>query len=101
MQRPEPELKTIAALPIADLPEGEVGPPLEPDHPTWDILDGWLDPLASRGGYRKPSRKFRIDVDGVPTIEFALAGGNDHDRGFVVGRPEWQDYAVSCRVQQL
>ena len=101
MQRPKPSLEAIATLPIAELPEGEIGPPLDPDHPTWDVLGDWMDPLASRGGYRRPSLKQRIEVEGMPAIEWAPARPSEHDRSLVTGHPEWQDYTVSCRAQQL
>ena len=101
MNRPEPTPSIVAALPIADLPPGEIGPPLEPEHETWDILGDWFDPHSSQGGYRRGSNKTRIDLDGAPAIEIARGVAHEHDRGFVTGRHEWQDYTVSCRVQQL
>ena len=93
----------MAALPIAALPEGEMCPPLEPDHPTWDIIAPWDDPLASRGGYNVNSCKVRETFQGCAAIRLGAytLDYRSEDRMFVVGAPEWREYSLACRVQAL
>lgn len=102
MQRAFP-YKTMAALPIASLPEGDLCPPLDPDHPTWDIIAPWDDPLASRGGYNVLSGKTRETLDGQPAIHLAAGSGNhrSEDRMFIAGEPTWREYVLTCRMQPL
>lgn len=96
--------KSIAGLPIAELPEGNICPPLEPDDPTWDVIAPWDDPLASRGGYRVISGKTRETVNGRPTIHFGSDSEsfmNREDRMLTIGEPTWREYSLACRVQPL
>ena len=99
MARRPAQPETVARLPIEGLELGEVGPPLDPDHPSWDVIEPWEDPLAARGGYRVPSGKTRAECDGEPVIEWLNAP--HHDRMFVVGDPAWRECAVECRVEAL
>jgi len=94
---------TVRRLPIAELPEGAICPPLEPDHPTWSIVAPWDDPLASRGGYAVDACKVRETVGGEAAIRIATRP-NDHraeDRMFVIGEPTWRAYGLTCRLQPL
>lgn len=102
MERLFPEVEIVRELPIRNLPEGEIGPPLDPDHPTWDRLGEWFDPLASRGGYRRDSLKTRVTMaNGEPAIDFATMGRHEHDRCLLAGEAQWRDYHLECRVQAL
>lgn len=48
----------LIELPIASLAEGEICPPLEPEHPTWTVISPWDDPLAKiRALYGKGTKK--------------------------------------------
>jgi len=86
------KLETIATLPVAALAEGEICPPLAPEHASWEVIAPWDDPLASRGGYNVPSGKSRETVDGQPVIAWQPASSNYRcgDRMFVVGQPTWR-----------
>ncbi len=97
------KLETVATLPVAALAEGEICPPLAPEHASWEVVAPWDDPLASRGGYNVPSGKSRETVDGQPAITWQPAASNHlcGDRMFVVGQPTWRDYALCCRLQPL
>ncbi len=101
MKREQAPEGIIATLPVADFPEGEVGPPLDPHHPTWQTLAPWADPLASQGGYRRPSRKERVTIGETPAIEFHRADYREFDRNFITGNADWRDLRVTCCMQQL
>ena len=89
----------VACLPIAELPEGEIAPPLVTDHESWKVIAGWDDPLAAWSGYRVPSRKSRVEWAGEPAVEWAE--GSDTDRALVTGQATWREYGVRCRMQAL
>ena len=44
-------------FPVARFPEGEVAPPMQPDHPTWALMGPWTDPMAERGAYNNTRRQ--------------------------------------------
>ncbi len=96
-------LKTVARLPIDALPEGDICPPLDPSHPTWDAVTPWDDPLASRGGYNVESGKRRETVGGEPALVWPEHGKGYRceERMFVIGEPTWREYVLACRVQPL
>ena len=94
-------------LPIEQLPCGEIAPPVDLDHESWQLLQGWDDPLAPRTATKMPSGKTRIDYDGLPAIEWQpdnatqrpLEVGNE--RALVTGEPTWREYSVECRLQGI
>lgn len=88
----------LVEFPVEAFPEGEIAPPLEPEHPTWALMRPWTDPIADRGAYNTPSGKTRIATPHGPAIEFA------HPRqlnGLVTGDPEWADASLSCQVAPI
>jgi len=88
------------AVPIAGLPAGEIMPPMSPDDPTWAVMDGWVDPLAPRCGYRTPSGKTAIaGENGAKAI--AWENAPDSERCLMTGAQTWRDYTATCRVQAL
>lgn len=95
--------KPVARLPIDALPAGDICPPLDPRHVTWDIVAPWDDPLASRGGYNVPSGKVRQTVDGQPAVVWQASDRShlNQDRMFVTGEPTWREYTITCRVQPV
>lgn len=99
MKQPSPKSTIVACLPVQDLTEGDICPPLDPEHPSWDVIAPWDDPLASRGGYRGGALKQRVTVDGQPAI--AWSAGNRNDRSFITGHSTWRELSLQCRVQAL
>lgn len=95
----QPGRTIVARLPIAELAPGEVGPPLEPAHPSWGVLTGWTDPLADRAAYRVPSGKTRVDWEGRPAIEWEESPDSEH--AIVTGEPTWREYCAECTMQAL
>ena len=83
-------------LPIELLPAGPVGPTREPLDPSWEVLAGWEDPLAIRGGYAWTSVKTRTEIGGRAVLEWRR--GHAEPQMLVEGSPEWQDYTVRCEV---
>ena len=79
----------VARLPLEALEEGEIAPPMEPAHRSWQILDPWNDPLAPWAGYRVPSGKRRITHAGQPAIEWAESP--DLERALVSGQQTWRE----------
>ncbi|MEA3400071.1 MAG: hypothetical protein U9R79_02390 [Armatimonadota bacterium] len=86
-------------LPIEQLPAGEIAPPMEPDHPSWAVLEGWDDPLAPRAGYRLPSGKRRVERGGRAALEFESGGAIE--RALVTGEETWRELAIECEMQGL
>ncbi len=97
------ESRTVTSLPIAGLAPGEICPPLDPEHGSWDVVAPWDDPLASRGGYNVPSGKVREAFRDAAAILWQPSASNHlrEDRMFVVGEPTWREYTLCCRVQPL
>ncbi len=85
-------------LPIDALPAGEIAPPMEPEHASWEVLAGWDDPLAPRAGYRVPSFKERVEIDGRAAIHF---GPMSHDERALIARGPWRELAIECEMQAL
>jgi len=96
-ERAEPSFRTRVA--VNELAPGEIMPPLAPEHDSWAVMDGWVDPLAPQCGYRTPSGKTAVLCDGAPAI--AWAPGKDCERCLVAGEETWRDYSAECRLQVL
>lgn len=93
------ERHRVLRFPIADLPDGEIMPPLAPDHPTWAQVRPWTDPLADRGAYNVRSAKERIRTLRGPAVAFS---DDKHGaRALIAGAPSWRDAEVVCRVRPL
>lgn len=95
------ELEVVAQLPIEALAEGEVAPPMEPRHESWELLANWNDPLAPWAGYRVSSEKKRVTWRALPAIEWKKSEETRWGRAFVTGERTWRDYSLRCRVQAL
>jgi len=93
------EPSVVASLPVGELPPGDVGPPMEPDHPSWKVLSGWTDPLADRAAYRVPAGKTRVEHEGQAAVEWPESA--NVERALITGRPTWREYCVECRMQAL
>jgi len=94
----ETQRTCLLEVPIESLPPGEVGPPLDTQHPSWRILTPWTDPFADRGAYRVTAAKARLETPHGPAIQFMYDRGKGA-RALVAGEPAWRDYAITCRVQ--
>jgi len=86
-------------LPIEELAMGEIAPPMEPEHPSWAVLEEWDDALGPMGGYRVLSGKSRVEHEGEPAIKFAE--GADLERTLMVGDATWRELTIECRMQAL
>lgn len=89
--------KSVVRFPIEALPKGEFAPPLSPDHPTWEVVAPWTDPLADRGAYRVASAKERITDQHGPAVQFGYdsKGG----RALILEDDTLRDGVVSCRLR--
>jgi len=98
------QVTTVTRLdfPISDLPVGDIMPPMDFEHPTWPIVDGWEDSLCPKSGFGLPSGKQRIDTPNGPAIRFApsrgLLGG---ERALMAGEQAWADCSVRCVVEPI
>ncbi len=93
---PAPEGLLSLEFPVESFPEGQIAPPMEPDHPTWALMPPWTDPLADRGAYRTPSSKERVETPHGPAIRFTDRGPKPH--ALVTGEPWWRNARLKCRV---
>ena len=92
------------SLPIGVLAPGEVAPPMNPDHPSWHLLEDWDDPMAPRALFKVASLKQRIDTPNGPAIEFWGCPPQGHgwdswDRALLTGKRTWRDYSLCCRLR--
>jgi hypothetical protein len=85
-------------LPIDALSAGEIAPPIEPYHASWEVLAGWDDPLASRAGFRVPSFKQRAELDGRSAMHF---GPMKHDERSMIAKGPWRELVIECVMQAL
>ncbi|MGI5817119.1 MAG: hypothetical protein ACOX9R_03360 [Armatimonadota bacterium] len=85
-------------LPINELTSGEIAPPLEPEHGSWTVLQGWDDPLAPRAGFRVPSLKECVQVEGRAAIHFART---QSDERAMTAKGPWRELTIECEMQAL
>lgn len=83
------------SFPVGAFPEGEIAPPMQPEHPTWALMGPWTDPLAERGAYNTPSGKKCVMTAHGKAIEF---GGRRRLYGLVTGTMEWRNAHLACRM---